>query len=110
MIEGVRTFDQIKSLIKFFVFRKTGEKKTEKIVFHVIFNQYLDLIFDFFFEDIFDDFVFVLKMFIKSWTDHISSVLFSLLSFVQILSTMEILYHKKENVIKKVSKIDSSLT
>ena len=29
---------------------------------------------DFFFEDIFDDFVFVLKMFIKSWTDHISSV------------------------------------
>jgi len=38
------------------------------------------------------------------------SVLFSLLSFVQILSTMEILYHKKENVIKKVSKIDSSLT
>ena len=74
MIEGVRTFDQIKSLIKFFVFRKTGEKKTKKIVFHVIFNQYLDLIFDFFFEDIFDDFVFVLKMFIKSWTDHISSV------------------------------------
>lgn len=58
MIEGVRTFDQIKSLIKFFVFRKTGEKKTEKIVFHVIFNQYLDLIFDFFFVDIFDDFVF----------------------------------------------------
>ena len=42
MIKGVRTFDQIKSLIKFFVFRKTGEKKTEKIVVHVVFNQNLN--------------------------------------------------------------------